>query len=46
MNEARDAEAAPNIDSYIAKPPAGLTPLTTPGKITKVSAKGDFASFM
>jgi len=40
------AEAAPSIDSYIAKPPAGFSPLTTPGKITKVSAKGDFASFM
>jgi uncharacterized protein (DUF362 family) len=43
---AREADAAPSIDSYIAKPPAGFSPLSTPGKITKVSAKGDFASFM
>jgi uncharacterized protein (DUF362 family) len=43
---AREAEAAPSIDSYIAKPPAGFSPLATPGKITKVSAKGDFASIM
>jgi uncharacterized protein (DUF362 family) len=42
----REAEAATSIDSYIAKPPAGFSPLTAPGKITKVSAKGDFASFM
>src|SRR5215216_2742263 len=42
----READAAPSIDSYIAKAPAGFTPLSTPGKITKVSAKGDFASFM
>jgi len=42
----RAGEAAASIDSYIAKPPAGFTPLATPGKITKVSAKGDFASFM
>jgi hypothetical protein len=41
-----EADAAPNLDSFIAKPPAGFTPLTTPGKLTKVSAKGDFASFM
>ncbi|MFZ5891100.1 MAG: DUF362 domain-containing protein [Myxococcota bacterium] len=40
------AEAAKSIDSLIAKPPAGFTPLSSPGKITKVSAKGDFASFM
>lgn len=40
------AEAAKSIDSLIAKPPAGFTPFTAGGKITKVSAKGDFASFM
>jgi uncharacterized protein (DUF362 family) len=40
------AEAAPAVDSLIAKPPAGFVPLSAPGKITKVSAKGDFASFM
>jgi uncharacterized protein (DUF362 family) len=38
--------AAATIEQYIAKPPAGFAPLTMPGKITKVSAKGDFASFM
>lgn len=41
------AEAkAPSLESLIAKPPAGFTPFTAGGKITKVSAKGDFASFM
>jgi uncharacterized protein (DUF362 family) len=43
------AEAAPaavSIDSLTAKPPAGFTPLVANGKITKVSSKGDFASFM
>jgi uncharacterized protein (DUF362 family) len=43
---AREGEAAPSIEKYIAKPPAGFSPLNVPGKITKVSAKGDFASFM
>jgi uncharacterized protein (DUF362 family) len=42
----RDGEAASSVDAYIAKPPAGFSPLRTSGKITKVSAKGDFASFM
>jgi uncharacterized protein (DUF362 family) len=42
---ASQSEAA-TLEQYIAKPPAGFTPLTVPGKITKVSAKGDFASFM
>jgi uncharacterized protein (DUF362 family) len=41
-----EAHAAPSIDSYIAKAPAGFSALSVPGKITKVSAKGDFASFM
>src|SRR5689334_22090035 len=40
----REAEAG--IEKYIAQPPAGFSPLSVPGKITKVSAKGDFASFM
>jgi uncharacterized protein (DUF362 family) len=44
--DSRDALAAPSIDSFVAKPPAGFSPLSTPGKITKVSAKGDFASSM
>lgn len=38
--------AKPSIESLTAKPPAGFTPLALAGKITKVSAKGDFASFM
>jgi uncharacterized protein (DUF362 family) len=42
---ARESEAA-TLEQFIAKPPAGFTPLSAPGKITKVSAKGDFASFM
>jgi uncharacterized protein (DUF362 family) len=41
-----EADAAPSIEKYIAQPPAGFSPLSVPGKITKVSAKGDFASFM
>ena len=43
---AREATAASGVEEYIAKPPAGFNPLSAPGKITKVSAKGDFASFM
>jgi uncharacterized protein (DUF362 family) len=43
---AREADAASAVDSYVAKPPAGFNPLSAPGKITKVSAKSDFASFM
>jgi uncharacterized protein (DUF362 family) len=42
---ARTSEAA-GIEKYIAKPPADFSPLSVPGKITKVSAKGDFASIM
>lgn len=34
------------IAKYIATPPSGFSPLSVPGKITKVHAKGDFASFM
>jgi uncharacterized protein (DUF362 family) len=42
----REALAARSLDSFIAKPPAGFSPMTANGKVTKVSAKGDFASFM
>jgi hypothetical protein len=35
-----------DADSLVARPPAGFSALNAPGKITKVSAKGDFASFM
>jgi uncharacterized protein (DUF362 family) len=41
---AETAEAA--VDKFVATPPAGFSPLSVPGKITKVSAKGDFASIM
>lgn len=44
--DADPALAAPSLDDLIAKPPAGFKPLNVPGKITKVTAKGDFASFM
>jgi uncharacterized protein (DUF362 family) len=44
--KAESAQAADNIDALIAKPPAGFKPLNVPGKIVKVSAKGDFASYM
>jgi hypothetical protein len=30
----------------VAKPPLGFMPLSVPGKVVKVSAKGDFASIM
>jgi uncharacterized protein (DUF362 family) len=43
--QTREIEAVA-IDKYIAAAPAGFSPLTVPGKITKVSAKGDFASIM
>jgi hypothetical protein len=47
LTSPKHAEAAkPSLESLIAKPPAGFTPLVANGKITKVSAKGDFASFM
>jgi hypothetical protein len=42
---AGEAQAAA-IDKYIATAPSGFSPLSAPGKITKVQAKGDFASFM
>ncbi|HEX3778003.1 MAG TPA: DUF362 domain-containing protein [Polyangiaceae bacterium] len=46
LTKTASAEAADNIDSLIAKPPAGFKPLSIPGKIVKVSAKGEFASYM
>src|SRR5689334_6806674 len=43
----RSGEAsAVSVDSLVAKPPAGFSPLSAPGKVIKVSAKGDFASIM
>ncbi len=47
--QSQEADAAPNsakIEALTAKPPQGFSPLSTTGKITKVSAKGDFGSFM
>jgi len=41
-----EASAASKVDKLTAKPPAGFDPLVAKGKIVKVSAKGDFASFM
>ena len=32
--------------ALLAKPPPGFTPLSAPGKVIKVAAKGDFASIM
>jgi uncharacterized protein (DUF362 family) len=43
------ASAAPPSkpeDSLIARPPSGFVPLSVPGKVTKVVAKGDFPSIM
>ena len=40
------ALAADTVDSLVAHPPAGFSPLALPGKVVKVSAKGDFASIM
>jgi len=38
------AEASP--ESLVARPPAGFAPLSLPGRVAKVTAKGDFASIM
>ncbi|HET9954196.1 MAG TPA: DUF362 domain-containing protein [Polyangiaceae bacterium] len=42
----REAHAARSVEALTAKAPAGFSPLAIPGKISKVSSKGDFASFM
>jgi uncharacterized protein (DUF362 family) len=44
--EASAALAAPSVESLIAKPPQGFTPMSAPGRVVKVSAKGDFPSMM
>jgi uncharacterized protein (DUF362 family) len=41
-----DAAARPSADQLVAKPPADFSPLSVPGKVVKVSAKGDFPSIM
>lgn len=38
--------AGRDISAYIAQPPAGFVPFSAPGRIVKVSAKGDFTSIM
>jgi uncharacterized protein (DUF362 family) len=43
--ETESARAAGKA-SLVARPPAGFTPLSLPGKLVKVAAKGDFASIM
>lgn len=40
------AEAAAAPENLLAKPPAEFVPLSVPGKVVKVSAKGDFPSIM
>ncbi len=40
------AAAAEPAGSLVARAPAGFAPLTMPGRVVKVSAKGDFASIM
>ena len=37
---------AAGAESLIARPPPGFSPMNVPGKVVKVSAKGDFASIM
>lgn len=38
--------SAAEVTDFAAHPPAGFKPLALPGRVVKVSAKGDFASFM
>ena len=40
------AAATDPTASLVAHPPTGFAPLALPGRVVKVSAKGDFASFM
>jgi uncharacterized protein (DUF362 family) len=46
LRSARAEAAGPSLDALIAAPPAAFSPLNAPGKVTKVAAKGDFASIM
>jgi len=41
-----NAWSAPSMEKWIAKPPAGFTPLSMPGKVVKVTKGNDFASLM
>lgn len=38
--------SAPSAAPMILRPPAGFTPLSLPGRVVKVSGKGDFAGLM
>jgi uncharacterized protein (DUF362 family) len=40
------ALAEETVESLVAHPPVGFVPLSLPGKVAKVAAKGDFASMM
>lgn len=43
---ARVAEAATEQSPLVARAPAGFTPLSLPGRVVKVSGKGDFPGLM
>ncbi|HMR77532.1 MAG TPA: DUF362 domain-containing protein [Polyangiaceae bacterium] len=43
---AESAAALPEPETLVAKPPAGFVPMSIPGKVVKVSAKGDFKDVM
>jgi len=43
---AKVADAAQQNSALIAKPPAGFSPLSLPGRVVKVSGKGDFVGLM
>ena len=38
--------AASDVSAFVARRPAGFVPLSVPGRVVRVSAKGDFASIM
>lgn len=40
------AAALPEPETLVAKPPTGFVPMSIPGKVVKVSAKGDFKDVM
>ncbi len=35
-----------DVQSWVARPPSGYVPFSAPGRVIRVSAKGDFASMM
>lgn len=44
--QAEPKEADPSPQSFIARPPEGFVPLSRPGVVAQVEAKGDYASMM